>query len=372
MELNGSLETEILLRNAMRLGVSAKARDAASLATAIRERLGELGHPESRSCSNCRRAIPDFSVCPYCSAPLATMAAGESAVDGQRASPPVSQRGLLAAHFSPQMFLRPLMKPYYWLIVLLATAPMVLKFFGLTEKWMFVYFSLLWAYVFFRIADAPKGLWRAAVAGYVFTAAIALPLLVAWITVPPHITENLVASSNALVRLAGFIFGIGLREELTKVLVVVWMATIRIEGKPILATPGDALVVGSMCGLGFAAVENMDYLERFQFLDRVHYTFGLYTDNLSFRGSMSRVMMTPFVHAVWAGIFGYFVVTALRSRTDRWPIAALGLGTAAVLHGFYNLVAGLPGAEMLIVVVVAISFAIWLGCLYHAQGEHSS
>jgi RsiW-degrading membrane proteinase PrsW (M82 family) len=118
-----------------------------------------------------------------------------------------------------------------------------------------------------------------------------------------------------------------------------------------------------MCGLGFAAVENMDYLERFQFLDKLHYTFGMYQDNLSFRGSISRVMLTPFVHAVWSGIFAYFTVSALSHEgVNRRNLFVVGLVTASLLHGVYDLFSTVPRGDLLVLLVVALSFAVWLAC----------
>jgi RsiW-degrading membrane proteinase PrsW (M82 family) len=353
MELDDSLETEILLRNALRLGVSARARDAGALAAAIRSRLADLGFRETATCGHCRRGIPDFGVCPYCSAPRSAQVRPEAVRSNVR----------LSEHFSWETLARSLSQPYFWGVVLLATAPMVLKFFGLDEKWMFIYFSLFWAYVFFKLTHARRALWRAGAIAYIFTGLFALPLLIAWLAVPPHITETLTASPLLPSRLAGFVFGVGVREELTKLIIVVWMMRIRLQGRPLLKTPTDALLIGSLSGLGFAAIENMDYLERFQFMDKLNYSFGLYADNLSFRGSMSRVMLTPFVHAVWSGTLAYFTASALmHTGRARRLLFLLGLAIAAGLHGVYNVFSTLEGGDMFVFAVVALSFAVWLSC----------
>lgn len=351
MALDEELETEILLRNALRLGVSSRARDAAALAAAIGERLGALGFRNSATCAHCRRAIPDFSICPYCSAPRGAPA--------EALTPAVTLR----EHFSFDAVGGSLTRPYFWGITGLAVAPMVLKFVGLGEKWMFIYFSLFWAYLFFRVTHTRRTLWRAGAFGYVFTGLFALPALVAWISAPPHLSEALVGAENGLVRLVGFVVGIGLREEVAKIIGVVWLARFTLGNRRMLTTPVEAMIVGSLSGLGFAAIENIDYLERFQFLDKIHYTFGQYADNLSFRGSMSRVMLTPFVHAVWSGILAYFVFLALSLRgRNRARLATVGLAMAAGLHGLYNFFTSVPGADLFVIVVVAVSFAVWLAC----------
>lgn len=355
MSSGGDLEEDILLRNALRLGVSARARDAAALAGAIRDRLSELGFRATEHCGHCRRGIPDFGVCPYCSAPRAI------APDARAAHPaPWAQA---RRHVTPAAVARSVRQPYFWGVVFLATAPMVLKFFGLTEKWMFVYFSLFWGYVFFKLTHAPRELWRAGAFAYVFTGVVALPLLVAWISAPPHLTEALIESRSLAGRFTGFVFGVGVREELAKMLAVVWLLKMRSQGRAVLRDPVQALVVGSLAGLGFAAIENMDYLERFQFLDKLHYTFGLYADNLSFRGSMSRVLLTPFVHAVWSGVFAYFAALALEARGGlRTAYFLTGLAAAALLHGLYDFFTGMPAGDLLVIAVVAVSFALWMSC----------
>lgn len=361
MDFKDPLENEILLRNALRLGVSARARDPQALAEAIRERLTELGFRDVADCGHCKRHIPDFSICPFCSAPRGVPVA----------SRPQSVAAHLREHFSWRMLIQSVSQPYFTAIVFLATAPMVLKFFGMGEKWMFVYFSLFWGYVFFKVTHVQARLWRLAAVGYIFTGLISLPLLVAWISVPPHWTEALVASPELAPRIFGFIFGVGVREELTKAIAVVWMARFRIGGRRMLSNPTEALVVGSMCGLGFAAVENMDYLERFQFLDKLHYTFGMYQDNLSFRGSISRVMLTPFVHAVWSGIFAYFTVAALSSTgANRRNLFVTGLLLSSFLHGMYDVFSTLPQGDLFILFGVALSFAVWLAC--YEKGRSSA
>ncbi len=352
MEFDQSLEHQILFRNALRLGASTYARNERELEEAIRKRLHELGYRDTSACSHCRRAIPDFGICPYCSAPT----------NGQ-ASPAPRGSTALTEHLSLAALNRSVTSPQFWIIVLLAGAPMLLSFFGLSEKWMFVYFSGLWAYVFFKVTGVRRDLWKAGVLGYVLTGVVVLPLLVAWISIPPHLTETAVSSESALVRFLGFFLGVGIREELAKVLPVLWLATLKVGGRRVIERPVEALVVGSMCGLGFAAIENMDYVERFQFLDRVHYTFGLYGDNLTFRGSMSRVMLTPFVHAVWAGVASYFAMLAVQERgAARRKLFFTGLILAALLHGVYDLFAGYASGDILIFSVVAFSFAVWLAC----------
>jgi RsiW-degrading membrane proteinase PrsW (M82 family) len=361
MNAGDGLENDILLRNALRLGVSARARDAAALAAAIRGRLRELGFRETGHCGYCRRPVPDFSVCPYCSAPRAVAPARAAPHDAWAAA---------RSHVNRAALGRSLRHPYFWGVVFLATAPMVLKFFGLDEKWMFVYFSLFWAYVFFKLTRAPAALWRPGAFAYAFTGIVSLPLLAAWISLPPHVTEALIASDGAGAQLLGFVAGVGVREEAAKMLAIIWLLRLKSGNRAVLADPVQALVVGSLAGLGFAAVENMDYLARFQFLDRLHYTYGLYADNVTFRGSMGRVLLTPFVHAVWSGVLAYFLALAGEARRGaRAAHAVTGLAAAALLHGLYDFFASLPAADLLVIAVVAVSFALWMSC-YESGRSH--
>jgi PrsW family intramembrane metalloprotease/Inner membrane component of T3SS, cytoplasmic domain len=53
-----------------------------------------------------------------------------------------------------------------------------------------------------------------------------------------------------------------------------------------------------------------------------------------------RMAMTPFLHACFSAIFGYFIALSASHRRHRFVFFALGLGLASVLHGFYDTFVG--------------------------------
>jgi PrsW family intramembrane metalloprotease/Inner membrane component of T3SS, cytoplasmic domain len=53
-----------------------------------------------------------------------------------------------------------------------------------------------------------------------------------------------------------------------------------------------------------------------------------------------RMAMTPFLHACFSAIFGYFIALGAAQRRHRFVFFTLGLGLAASLHGLYDTFVG--------------------------------
>jgi hypothetical protein len=53
-----------------------------------------------------------------------------------------------------------------------------------------------------------------------------------------------------------------------------------------------------------------------------------------------RMAMTPFLHACFSGIFGYFIALSAGGRRHRAVFFLVGLGLASVLHGLYDTFVG--------------------------------
>ena len=100
----------------------------------------------------------------------------------------------------------------------------------------------------------------------------------------------------------------------------------------------DGIIYASFIALGYAAVENLQYLEY-----------------LNSAEALARGFASPVVHIVFASIWGYFIARAQLAGRPVWPAALAGLGLAAALHGIYDYVVilnarnSLPGAAAIIV-----------------------
>ena len=144
------------------------------------------------------------------------------------------------------------------------------------------------------------------------------------------------ADSNPLGLFVYALLAIGPIEELAKLLpFLVVVLRFRDFDEPL-----DGIVYASFIGLGFAAAENLYYL---QFLTPLEAT--------------ARGFASPVVHIVFASIWGYWIgVSHIRGQ----PIlrcTLLGFTIAALLHGIYDFVVllnprfALPIAAVLIAVI---------------------
>jgi RsiW-degrading membrane proteinase PrsW (M82 family) len=132
----------------------------------------------------------------------------------------------------------------------------------------------------------------------------------------------LLAETNRGALLLYAVLAIGPIEELAKV--VPFLLVIR--RFPEFNEPIDGIIYASFIALGFAAVENIFYL---QFL-----TSG---------EAIARGFAGPLVHIAFASVWGYYVGCACQERRRLWPTVMLALGGAAALHGIYDyLVIAMP------------------------------
>jgi RsiW-degrading membrane proteinase PrsW (M82 family) len=145
------------------------------------------------------------------------------------------------------------------------------------------------------------------------------------------------------------VLGIGVIEEAVKLIpflaVVVWF---REFDEPI-----DGIIYASFIALGFAAVENLHYL---QFLD----TGAAY----------ARGFAGPVVHIVFASIWGYYIGRAwLRRRAVAATVLA-SLALTAFIHGVYDFaVIGLPQPGM--AVAAALITGLWVWRLFLIRDLHA-
>ena len=156
------------------------------------------------------------------------------------------------------------------------------------------------------------------------------------------------ADSSAWALLAYAVLAIGPIEEIAKLLPFL-VVVLRFRD---LNEPMDGIIYASFIGLGYAAVENWQYLE---YLTTVE--------------AIARGFASPVIHMLFASIWGHWVAQAhIAGR----PIAAtvvVSTAVAAVLHGIYDFIVilnprfALPVAALMIV-------AIWLWRLRVLRSLH--
>jgi RsiW-degrading membrane proteinase PrsW (M82 family) len=338
-------------------------------------------------CVRCGEPLPPGAMlCPRCLRPVEPAPAATSdvqhpvletvPVSRSTGIPPQQTRGrkptlwdtvhdLIVEYASLDTLSALLRSPKFWLLYSLAAMPVVFQWIEIGAQGMFFYFSFFWAVVFHRLVAPEPGTARLSISVYLATAFVVLPALVAWIQLPPYLTNALIRpGSPLLARLAGFIFGVGIREELAKaspVFFVLWMAR-RARRRFSLR---QGLFLGAVSGLAFAAMENLEYLRQFEEIDIIRQSMG-FRSELTFEGGVTRLLLTPFMHGAWAGITGYFLAWGEIDRPRRRALQIAGLLLAAIMHGTYNAFAEFPLVTLL---AIGFAFHVLAKCIARATAE---
>lgn len=259
--------------------------------------------------------------------------------------------------------LKSVLKDYvFWCVTLLGVVPLLIYTVQRTDYQLTafaLFFAALWGVIFkYFIVRVPQR-WPILVAT-LFTTGIAgiYVLLKIYEHILPEAYLALPNSDNGMVSLLGFIFQVGLCEELCKATPV--LAYLIWKGRN--AEPLTAVLVGVFSGLGFAAFENMFYAQR-AIDDSVTlgWQYGLEGSAAGTQAAMVNVMLRSlslvFCHAVWAGILAYFLAVAALGRRRWGALFLIGWSVAALLHGVYDWLAGMQ--PTIAALVVALSFVLF-------------
>lgn len=146
------------------------------------------------------------------------------------------------------------------------------------------------------------------------------------------------ADSSALGLFAYSLLAIGPIEEIAK-LVPFLLIVLRFRE---FDEPLDGIIYASFIGLGYAAVENWQYLEY-----------------LTLTEAYARGFASPVVHIVFASIWGHWIARARLSGERLLPAILLGLAIAAGLHGIYDFIVILQPRFALPVAALIIA-GVWL------------
>lgn len=146
----------------------------------------------------------------------------------------------------------------------------------------------------------------------------------------------------------GYILGIGLTEEFAKMIPLLVLE--RRAREPQL--PQTMVFYGLMAGIAFGVFEGVQYQTSINI--RADYT-------TAFVLNIARLTSLPFLHAVWAGICGYFVGMAGLYPQYRKSLYVLALAIPAMLHGLYDLFAG--GFYLISLVIAFLSVFLLMAYL---------
>ena len=192
-----------------------------------------------------------------------------------------------------------------------------------------IYYAFIWGIVLHNLIKPANFSLKLAVQCVFFTAFIGIPLLLIIQRVPPFsLLYVATKSSNILGQLLGFILGVGVLEEICKGIPVYLF----LYKQDKLTEPLSPAFYGAMSGLGFAIAEGAHY--------SLIYASNVLGGKIDITGHVLlttvRFISLPLIHAIWAGIVGYFIGLAAINPSRKNPIIFIGIVIAAVLHGLYN------------------------------------
>ncbi len=152
---------------------------------------------------------------------------------------------------------------------------------------------------------------------------------------------------EAIVDLIYFVVGVGLREELSKALLLLALI-------PIVTRWGrrrEALACGALVGLGFAAEENLGYFH-----------MGLST-------ALSRFLTANFLHVSTTGLVAVAIDDAIRRRETRQGDLSRTLMLVVAAHGLYDFFLSKDGSSFLSMFVFILLARRFVGVLRSLPGR---
>jgi RsiW-degrading membrane proteinase PrsW (M82 family) len=156
-------------------------------------------------------------------------------------------------------------------------------------------------------------------------------------------------------RLTGFIFGVGFCEEFVKA-IPLFIILFRTK-EPII--PQTMVFYGLISGIAFGVYEGVQYQTT------VNTQLG-YSD--AFFMNITRLTSLPFLHAIWAGIAGYFISFAALYPKYRVSLFFLAIFIPALIHGLYDTLGwSIPGLLLTLLGVILLMSYLRQGVNYQSK-----
>jgi len=321
-------------------------------------------------------------LCTFCGRPLAPGARYCGAC-GRPASPPPATFDLDYLEEAVGVSLREtvlldkitgseiLKSPVFRFLAFVAIVPLAIEVFEENHAILYglaLWSMALWSMLLYRLFSDRELSFRLAFGTVLFTCFIGLPILEVWLFLPPDITGWMITRNFVGFRLSGYIFGVGVREELIKALPLITLALFTHR----MRKPIHGLLLGMMSGIGFAGAENVYYVFRTldEALRAVKQTGLAGYLVMPIYNNVVRMAMTPFLHACFSAIFGYFIALAAANRRHRIVFFLLGLGLSSLLHGLYDTFVG--ESPLLGVLVQGTAFFLVMTYILKARGLSSA
>ena len=258
---------------------------------------------------------------------------------GASAEPPLPHHG--GAGGRPPLF----KDTGFWIVLAMGVMPLFIN--GIENpvyklSGMIFFFALLWGGVFQGFVLRSTASLYLPLLAFFFTGVVGLFALLRLYALLPSAYMEMAHNGDRVVQLLGYVFQVGLCEELCKLIPVFLYLYVRREN----ATVEMAVLVGIFSGLGFAAFENIQYSEAMAMTAVNKVAMGgrygglrgaLEGANLGVIQAMGVVLLRSislvFVHAVLSGIGACLFVTGFFRGRRGAGYCVLALVIPAVLHG---------------------------------------
>jgi len=267
----------------------------------------------------------------------------------------------------PELVLQVLTSQVFWVVLVLAMMPLLFAALGIpSAQGMTLYFAFLWFFLFlrlFRLDLSGSNPWDFMLVT-TLVVALGLPAILPALRFVLGPFYRLVEVPLVSARWVGFVFGVGVTEELTKLLPVLLVFLLaRRTGRRISLQA--MILAGIAAGLAFGGFENILYSN----------WFGARILGVTFARQdvvLSRLLMTPFLHSLWAGLTAFALgVAGAGSRLTPgrlWHVCGPVFALAAFLHGSYDAFSFAPliavffgGVSYLLLVLAVMAAKSWEG-----------
>lgn len=213
-----------------------------------------------------------------------------------------------------------------------------------------IYFATIWAVLLYYIVQPSyKALHHTL---FVASAGSVLGLSLAYFFQETSLMQALYGmalSNDPWLRLLGFLFGVGVLEEVSKALPLLFGIFVLKKG----GTPYDVIFIGIVCGLAFGVAESLGYM--------LGIAKMLSPEKVGDFATLQfvRLITLPLLHALWTGCAAFFIVLAYEHEWCSKRLLLLGLGIPILLHGFYDFFAD-SFLALLLALLSVLNFVIYL------------
>lgn len=240
----------------------------------------------------------------------------------------------------------------FWILLFITALPFLTVFSVEPEKILYffsLYICLIWMAVFISFFAKKNDKFIPIISGMLFCALISFPITQLLTTFLSKLYPSTISTQASIKTFCIQFFAIAFKEEFFKLIPIIIFAYYSFH----ISDPIDAMIIGLGSGLGFAAFENLLYIEN---LNR-----QLTTNDISFYSflfkTLTRIITLPYLHAVFTGIAGYYIgVYKCKPQKSKWLLVA-AIGIPALLHHLYNFsVINYIGGTIVVLIISHIIF----------------